>query len=167
MNFKLKKRKDGSLILILPIWFRIMFLFIAALLAAGIYAVGPGSIRQWIPILIMLACIAGALYEEKWIFDKSGNKIEYHSGIMFISRKKSYKLEEVEVFKITGDFHKANEGRLNRLRKKMIKFSLILNSGDVLDIDITTGRTVSIELREKAERIAAHCGVVLEVDVNN
>ena len=86
---------------------------------------------------------------------------------MFISRKKSYKLEEVEVFKITGEFHRENEGKLNRLRKKMVKFSLILNSGDVLDIDITTGRTVSIELKEKAERIAAYCGVGLEVDGNN
>lgn len=167
MNFKLKKRKDGSLILVMPVWFRIMFLFIAVLLAAGIFATEPGSTRQWIPILIMLACIAGSLYEEKWIFDKSSNKIEYHSGIMFISRKKSFKFEEVEVFKITGEFHSANEGKLNRLRKKMVKFSLILNSGDVLDIDITSGRTTSIELKEKAERIAAYCCVELEAIVNN
>ena len=48
----------------------------------------------------------------------------------------------------------------------MIKFSLILNSGQVLDIDITTGRTESIELKEKAERIAAYCGVQLTVDSN-
>lgn len=164
MSFILKKRKDGSLALTLPIWFRIIFLFIAFLLAAGIYATGPGSARQWIPILIMLACIAGSLYEEKWVFDKSGDKIEYHSGIILISRKKIYKIEEAEVFKITGDFHRTNEGKLNRLRKKMVKFSLILNSGDVLDIDITTGRTVSIELKGKAERIAAYCGVELEVD---
>ena len=164
MNFILKKRKDGSLSLVMPIWFRISFLFIVALLGAGIFASGHGSTRLWIPILIMIACTAGALYEEKWIFDRSRGEIDYVSGLMFISRKKSYKLEEADIFKVTGDFHLANEGKLSRLRKKMVKFSLILNSGQVLDI--ATGRTVSIELKKKAERIAAYCGVELEVDGN-
>ncbi len=164
MSFILKKRKDGTLSLVLPIWFRILFLFIAILLAAGIFTSGPGSSRAWIPILIMAACIAGALYEEKWTFNSPEGKIEYISGILFIGRKKSYALEEAEVFKITGDFHLGNERRLSRLRKKMVKFSLILSSGQVLDIDITTGRTESIELKEKAEHIAAYCGVQLSVD---
>lgn len=164
MNFTLKEKKNGSLCLVLPIWFRILFLFIAILLAAGIFASGSESARLWIPILLMAGCLAGALYEEKWTFNNLESKIEYVSGFMFLSRKKIFKLEEVETFKLTGDFPGEEDRGLSRLRKRMIKFSLILNSGQVLDIDITTGRTESIALKVKAERITAYCGIQLTVN---
>ena len=115
-------------------------------------------------MLIMTACIAGAFYEEKWTFNNIEGRIEYISGFTFINRKKSYDLEKVEVFKITGDFHSENEGKLNRLRKKMVKFSLVLNSGKVIDIDITTGKTESAALKTKSKRIAAYCGIKLSVN---
>ncbi len=164
MSFVLKEKKDGSLSLVLPVWFRILFLFIVVLLAAGVFVSGIGASGQWIPILIIIACIGGSLYEEKWIFNKSLNSIKYISGTMVISKKRIYKLEDIETFNITGEFQTDNEGKINRLRKKMVKFSLILKSGKVLDIDITTGKTESSELKEKAKKIAAYCGKELGVD---
>ena len=163
MSSILKDKKDGTLSLVLPIWFRILFLFIAILLAAGIFASGPGSARLWIPILLIAGCLTGALYEEKWTFNSLESKIEYVSGFMFLRRKKIFRLEEAETFKLTGDFPREEDRGLSRLKKRMIKFSLILNSGQVLDIDITTGRTESIALKVKAERIAAYCHIQLSV----
>lgn len=164
MNFILKEKKDGSLSLVLSIWFRLLFLFIALLLAAGVFVSGLGSERAWIPLLIIALCTAGSLYEEKWVFNKSTGKIEYTNGLILINKKISYNMEEAEILKISGDFHLENERRLSRLAKKMIKFSLILNSGQVLDIDIATGKAESIKLKEKAERIAAYCGIQLIVN---
>ncbi|RKX86460.1 MAG: hypothetical protein DRP58_04435 [Spirochaetes bacterium] len=164
MSFILKQKHDGSLILELPIWFRIIFLFIAVLLAAGVFVSGIHANSQWIPILIIIACIGGALYEEKWIFNKSENCISYISGTMLINRKKLYKFEDIEILNVTGKIHSDNEGKINRLRKNMAKFSMVLNSGKILDIDITTGKTDSAELKEKAQKIAAYCGIELAVD---
>ena len=161
MSFVLKKKRDGTLVLVLPIWFRMLFLFIVVLLAAGVFVSGITASGQWIPILIILMCSFGALYEEKWIFNKSLNSFTYISGTMFLNKKKIYKFEDIEIFNITGEFHTENEGRINRLRKKMVKFSLILKSGKVMDIDITTGKTESLKLKEKAQKIAAYCGAEL------
>lgn len=172
MSFILKYRKDGSLSLVLPIGFRFIFIIIAILLTAGIFASKPEISRQWIPILITAACIAGALYEEKWIFSTLDGRIEYISGIMFISKKKSFNITDAEIFKLSGNIAQDNSasdvkrGIFNRLQKKMVKFSLILKSGQVLDIDITTGRTDSIKLKEKAGRIAAFCQIELLADSN-
>jgi len=161
MSFVLKNRKDGSLRLVLPVWFRLMFLFIITLLSAGVFVSGIGAHGQWITIIIILACIGGAFYEEKWIFNKSKNTICYISGTLVINKKKIYKFDNIENFKISGEFHSENEGKLNRLRKKMAKFSLIFKSGEVMDIDITTGKTTSEELIIKAKKIANYCGIQL------
>lgn len=164
MSFVLKEKRDGILALVLPLWFRLLFLFIIVLLAAGVFVSGPGASGLWIPILIILACLGGALYEEKWIFNNLEKNIEYTSGIMVVNKRKIYKFEDIEQFNITGEFHTENEGRINRLRKKMVKFSIILKSGKVLDIDITSGKTQSAELKEKAKKIAAYCGIEISVD---
>jgi hypothetical protein len=163
MSFVLKEKRDGTLVLVLPIWFRFLFLFIVLLLTAGVIVSGIGASGQWVPILIILICIVGALYEEKWIFDKSLNSFAYISGTVILNKKKTYKIKEIEIFNITGEFHTENEGKINRIRKKMVKFSMVLNSGKVLDIDITTGKTNSAELKEKAQKIAAYCGVELAI----
>ena len=164
MSFSLKEKKDGTLNLVLPVWFRILFLFIAILIAGGIITSGIWASGQWIAFLIFSACIAGGLYEEKWIFNKSTGKIVYIFGLIFINKKTKYKIEEAEIFKITGESHTGKEGKLNRIRKKMIKFSLILKNGKVLDIDIITGRTNSSDLTENAQKIAAYCGKELAID---
>ncbi len=161
MSFVLKTGKDGSLSLVLPVWFRLLFLFIVILLSAGVFVSGIGAHGQWFPILIIIICIAGALYEEKWIFNKSKNTIYYISGTLVINKKKIYKFDNIENFKISGEFHSENEGKLNHLRKKMVKFSLIFKSGEVMDIDITTGKTTSEELISKAKKIANYCEIQL------
>ena len=164
MSFVLKKKRDGTLVLVLPIWFRMLFSFIVVLLAAGVFVSGIAARGQWIPILLIIACIAGAIYEEKWVFNKLQNSIEYITGTMLINKKKIYKIEDIEIFNITGEFHTEKEGKINRIRKKMVKFSIVLKTGKVLDIDITTGKTESSELREKAKKIAAYCGIELAID---
>ena len=159
MSFVLKKRTDGTLILVLPIWFRLLFLFIAILLAAGIYVSSFNVSRQWIPILIIAICLAAALYEEKWIFNKAEKNIEYIIGIMVINKKTIYKFQDIENFFISGEIHSEKEGKLNRLRKKMVNFSLILKSGKVMDIDISSGKTTNEELINRAKKIANYCEI--------
>ncbi|MCD6396370.1 MAG: hypothetical protein J7L71_02405 [Spirochaetaceae bacterium] len=166
MSFLLKKTRNGSLSLVLPVWFRILFLFIVIILSAGIFVSDISTSGQWIPILIIIVCITGALYEEKWIFNKSKNTICYISGTLVINKKKIYKFDNIENFKISGEFHSENEGKLNRLRKKMAKFSLIFKSGEVMDIDITTGKTTSEELIIKAKKIANYCGIQLTENID-
>jgi hypothetical protein len=163
MSFILKEKRDGTLVLVLPVWFRVLFLFIVLLLAAGVIVSGPGASGQWLPVLIILACTWGALYEERWNFNKEKSKIEYVTGIVILNKKKIYSLKDSVIFKVSGDFQESTEGKLGRLKKRMVKFSLILNSGEVLDIDIVTGKTGSEELREKAKKIADYCEIQLEI----
>jgi len=161
MSFVLKTRNDGSLSLVLPVWFRLLFLFIVILLSAGIFVSGFGVHGQWIPILIIIICIAGALYEEKWNFNGAEKNIEYIFGIMVINKKTIYKFQDIENFFISGEIHSEKEGKFNRLRKKMLKFSLILKSGKVMDIDISTGKTTNEELINRAKKITNYCEIQL------
>lgn len=166
MNFVLKEKGDGSLVLVLPVWFRFLFLFIVILLSAGVIVSGIRESGQWIPILIIIVCIWGAIYEEKWVFNNLNNNIEYISGTLIINRNKFYKFEDIEHFNISGDFHTEKEGKIIRFRKNMVKFSFILKSGNVMDVDIITGKKNSEELKEKAQKIADYCGVELSVNID-
>ncbi|MCF6336060.1 MAG: hypothetical protein L3J12_09990, partial [Spirochaetales bacterium] len=91
MNLILKKTKDSSLKLVLPVWFRGIFLFIALLLGAGLF-ISSGNSRLWLPAILILGSLMGSLYEEKWIFSKALNKIEYKAGLVILNKKSSYKM---------------------------------------------------------------------------
>ncbi len=162
MNLILKEKRDGSLNLVLPLWFRGIFLFIAILLSAG-FITSSGSSNQWIPIILILGSLIGSLYEERWIFTEPRKIIEYRTGLLILNKKRFLNSEDLEGFVISGTFHLENENVVDKIRKTMIKFSLILKSGEVIDIEIVKGKSASEELRIKAETIAEYCGVQLTV----
>jgi len=163
MSFKLKEKLDGSLILVLPIWFRAFFLFIVVLLAAGIFVSGISISEQWVPILIILACMGGALYDEKWIFNKKENRIEYSSGTLLYSKKKIFKLNEVDTFIFTGNLREQSSNLSGHLIKSIVNFSLILKTGKVLNIDNSSDRVGRIELKIIADRVSEYCKIQLSV----
>jgi len=166
MSFVLKEKGDGSLVLALPVWFRILFLFIVVLLSAGVVVSGIGASGQWIPILIIIVCIWGALYEEKWVFNKLDNNIEYIFGILFYKRRKTFILDEVDAFILTGNIRDDDKEYSGRLLKKIVSFSLILKSGKELNIDNSSDRVGCMELRTKADTISSYCKIRLEMNNN-
>jgi hypothetical protein len=166
MSFVLKKKRDGTLVLVLPVWFRILFLFIIVLLAAGVAVSGMGASGQWIPILIIIVCIVGALYEEKWVFNKLDNNIEYISGLLFYKRRKTFILDEVDAFILTGNLREDDKEFSGRLLKRIVSFSFILKSGKELNIDNSSDRVGCMELRTKADVISTYCEIKLEMNNN-
>jgi uncharacterized membrane protein len=163
MNFVLKEQENGPLSLVLPIWFRILFIFIAVLLGTGIYASSPENNKQWIPILLTVGCIAGAFYNEKWIFHKNEGTIVHSSGILFITKKRIVDFKDVDSFILSGDTRIEKRAHLSRPKKKMAKHSLIMKSGEIYNIDILSGKTDVLELLVKAEKIASYCNIKLTV----
>ena len=166
MSFVLKTRKDGSLSLVLPVWFRLLFLFIVILLSAGVFVSGFNIPRQWVPILIIAICLAAALYEERWVFNVQMSKIEYSSGLLFYTGKKTYRFDEVDTFILTGNLREDDREFSGQLLKRIVNFSLILKSGKVLNIDNSSDRTGRMELRIKADTISSYCKIKLEMNNN-
>ncbi len=79
-------------------WFRILFLAFAAIIAVGIYSTASegmdGSFA--VPFIITAFCIAAALYEESWTFDRENKNVEYKHGLIFLNRKISMPFNEIE-----------------------------------------------------------------------
>ena len=79
-------------------WFRILFLFLAAIVITGIFAVssdGSGA-NLVLPAVIAAVCIIAALYEESWIFDREKRIIVSRYGLLFLRRKKVWSFAEIE-----------------------------------------------------------------------
>ena len=162
MNFILRQKKDGSLYLELPVWFRLMFLFIAVLIAAGVFAADSARGGILIPIILTAACLVGSVYEEKWIFSADNGTIRYLSGLVFLYRKKEFRTADTEALLLSGEPDAEGKGLHQRFRRNMIKFSLQMKSGERHSIDFSTGRTANGDLEKKAQKISSYTGIPLE-----
>lgn len=103
LNLILRRKNDNVMIFSPAPWFRILFLFLTAIITTGIITVSSddSSGNFILPIIIAVLCIAAALYEESWCFDKEKLIITSKSGFIFIHKTKIYSFAEVQNLKLT------------------------------------------------------------------
>ena len=167
MNLRLKEKVDGSLVFSLGILFRIILLVIAAVLVTGAILSAGSAVStstdgiSWFQMVLILLCTAGSLYEEKWLFSRTCSTIEHRSGFIFLSKKTVLNINDIESFELSSTLPIINASNTSKMKKQMVRFSLIPVSGQKININMVNGIPDAVELKLAADRISDYCGVKL------
>jgi hypothetical protein len=157
-------RKGEDRILLAPhIYFRLGFAFICAILLVGMRT-SPGEPLPVTGLIILTAAVLAVFYDERWIFDRNTQSIEFRWGLLFIYRKRVYRFSDVETF----TFITLQRGRVinpedetARSGARYTLFGLITRGGEKRSIEMIKSR-LAPGLRDKAELICDFCGLPLE-----
>lgn len=136
--------------------FRLVFGFLATILAVGISSSGTIGLVPTVALLIMMV---GALYQEYWIIDPNTRTVTARHGLMVLSRKRTWSFDEIEEVQYTqyragsvpgghrytppgaGDDDtqeiRSTMGRMTRgLRRHFLRYSLVTTEGDRVRIEM-------------------------------
>jgi hypothetical protein len=176
----LRKAGEGRLVYAIPAWYRAVMGVIAALVLASLFIAGgmPGVVG-W--VVIALVCF-GALYEERWTFDRAEASVTHRAGMVFWARKTCITTESIATFRLSpfirgsipgSESEKADkeaalalgrgdDSQKKRSPHKKAYLSIVMETADgsayLLNmIDARKGASI----REAARKIAEHCGTSL------
>jgi hypothetical protein len=91
-------RAGGALVYSIPLWYRLVMAFLAALIVAAFAVEGsPPGLVAWIVFAVI--ALAG-LYEERWTFDPKGGGIVNRAGLVVAAKSRVLRVEEVERFRL-------------------------------------------------------------------
>jgi hypothetical protein len=89
----LRKRKDGSLVLDFPIWFRVALAIIAAVMTALMI----WSRRIFVlPLVFAVVTALGALYTQGFLVHPERGVVTRRHGLVFLAQSTSYPISTVE-----------------------------------------------------------------------
>ena len=168
INLKLFRKSDSVLVLTPHPIFRILFGVICVALMTGIY-LNPGEKIPVIGIILILISIISVFYEERWIFDRKAEIIEYRFGLIFFYKKEKIAFDEIDEFNYSesttlrhdkpesGVSQISRSGFLNGRPVRYSVFSLITGNGKVRNIEVLKSRS-GTGLMDKGKETAAFCG---------
>ncbi|MEX2442029.1 MAG: hypothetical protein WD492_00380 [Alkalispirochaeta sp.] len=158
LEIRLKPRTspDGSVVLELGIGFRIVFGFLATIMAVGIGSSGTVGI---VPAVALVIMVIGALYQEQWVLDPHAETVTARHGLMLLSRKRTWPFDQIEEVQYTqyragsvpggtqqpppglGDTDaqeiSSTMGRMTRgLRRHFLRYSLVTRDGGRIRIEM-------------------------------
>jgi hypothetical protein len=177
----LRERRDGALVASVPIAYRIAA---ASALVALSCALLPGPAPPGALGWIVLGLVALAtLYEERWVFDPSSGRVSHRVGLLVLARKRSIALGDLARVRVApfvrgtvpGSADESSEnaaalsgariddsGRKRALFKRHYLCILLeTDDGSLYFVDAGSARKGD-DIRARAARIAAACGVSLE-----
>jgi hypothetical protein len=158
LHFQLKETAPNRIELVLPVWFRILFLIIAGALIFGMF---NESKVYAVPFIIAVVALLSGLYNEHWIFDRNQQEVESHFGLIFFYRTKHYPFDEIESFRLQqyekGHVPSRHSEEDKHSRRMMMILTLKLTDGRRLNIETTSGSQVD-EFRHRANQLADFCG---------
>jgi hypothetical protein len=163
LHFQLRETSPNRRELVLPVWFRILFLIIAGALIFGMF--NEGRVYA-VPFIIALVALLSGLYNEHWVFDRDQEQVESHFGLIFLYRTKRYAFDEIESFRLQQyekgrvSSRQSEEDKHNR--RMMMILTLKLTDGRRLNIETTSGSQVE-EFRLRSNQLAEFCGKPLRV----
>jgi hypothetical protein len=150
---------------------RIVFLVTLLVVILSIASVPEGSFLSRFnafSLALIAVCLFGALYVQRWVFDKKSNLFEKNVGILFLYRREKEPLDSLQ--KIV--FHEASGGtdespRLVGLTSRRIAIlSVVDRDSRAFKLDSARGGSVR-ELRRSAERLCSFCAIPLESEADN
>jgi hypothetical protein len=98
VTLSLKLKNKDRLELCLSPRSRIILAFFFVLSCLVLFSGDPSSGKvsiNLLPLLLVIVTGLGALYEERWIFDRKRSLFENHFGLIFLSRKRRTSLDEL------------------------------------------------------------------------
>lgn len=105
LNLIIRRKSDDIMIYSPAPWFRIIFLLLLAVLAAGLIAVTGDESESGnlvVPIIVGVVCFIAAFYEESWTFDRKKRIVLSKFGLIFLNRKKLYSFAEIQDIELSG-----------------------------------------------------------------
>ncbi len=164
-RLSLKEKMDGTLVLAFPLALRLLLGAIAALVAAAFLLGAPeGTVRQLsrrdiLPLVILALTLLGALYVERWVFDRPGRRVIYQIGLLPLRRTRVYPLSELRAVELhlSGGPSSAG-GRGRPVLRAVLTLSLRGRDGSVHRLE-----TYRLHAKSRASatavRIAEACGL--------
>ncbi len=146
--------------------FRIIFLVIALFIIVSVISASEGPILarfNGVSVFIVLVCLLGALYLERWIFDRKTNSFERNVGVLFLFSRKSVPLDTLEKVVIYEPGMKYSEKpKYSRMMsRKTALVSVVDKNGTFYKLDLMKGGSVG-QGRKIAESLAIFCEIPLE-----
>lgn len=134
--------------------FRVVFAVIAVFLIV--------SVRQLnVVVGIFLALsVFGALYLERWIFDKDANLFEKNVGILFLHTRKRLPLDRLQrvVLREVGPAHHERPRMVRAISRAAAILSVVDCDGKSYGLDMVKGTSLQ-EIRKSAAKLAGFCGI--------
>ena len=134
--------------------FRLVFAAIALVLVV--------SVRQpsVVVMVFLVLSVFGALYLERWIFDKEANLFEKNVGILFLHTRKQLPLDRLErvVLREVGPSHRERPRMVRAMSRAAAIFSVVDHDGTSYGLDMVKGASLK-EIRSSAEKLAKFCEI--------
>ena len=162
----LKEKGNGRMTYTTPVSFRVVFVVVAAVIFLSVAAapVGPLPARFGVvPLVLIGLCLFGALYLDRWTFDKTANLFLQEVGILVVHARRKRPLDSLQKVVLFERVPGAG-GRPSVLGPRMkgtCLLSVVDRDGRVYRLNMARGggtRAVQVY----AERLAAFCSIPLE-----
>lgn len=153
-NPVLKEVSADRLVYSTSVSFRIVFAVIAVFLAA---AVRQPSV---IIIIIIGACLFGALFLERWVFDKNQNVFEKNVGILVLYTRKRQPLDNLDkvLLREAGLSYSDRPKMMKAISRRTAILSVVDGNGTVHGLDMVKGSSIK-EIRASGTRLADFCNI--------
>ncbi len=145
------KKADGSIVISVPLLLRLGMVALAVILFASA-TLTPETGKGFSPGLLVALLIAllGALYEERWTFDRPRTTVQFRFGLVFLARRVRVPFNQVEALaverfvkgKIPGAVEDTGPGTSNHERRAYYSLVLYLANGGRLVVETVKGRNL-------------------------
>ena len=156
-NPVLRKVTDRRLVYSTSLGFRIVFAAIAIFLIV--------SMRQpnVVVIIFLALSLFGALYLERWVFDKDANVFEKNVGLLFLHTRKKLPLDRLQrvVLREVGPAHHERPRMVRAISRATAILSVLDRDGKSYGLDMVKGASLR-EIRDSAAKLAEFCDIPFE-----
>ena len=138
--------------------FRVVFAIIAGFLIFSSQG-QPGII---LIILIALSAL-GALYLERWVFDREANLFEKNVGLLFLHTRKQQPLDHLDkiVLREVGPSYQDRPRMMKAVSRQAAILAIVDQSGTNHGLDMIKGSSLR-EARDSAQKLAKFCDIPFE-----
>ena len=156
-NPVLREVSQRRLVYSTSIGFRLVFAAIAVFLII--------SVRQpnVVVIIFLALSVFGALYLERWVFDKDANLFEKNVGVLFLHTRKKMPLDRLQrvVLREVGPAHHERPRMVRAISRASAILSVVDRDGNTYGLDMIKGASLR-EIRNSAVKLAKFCGIPFE-----
>lgn len=161
---KEKDRLELSLSLVSRLILAFFFVLSCLVLVSSILS-NAGTASNTLPVILFVVTGLSALYDDRWIFDRRGNRLENRFGLLVLCRKRSTPLDEmirVELDVFTkGQIFAApsSVGLLKKpQRQRIVRLSVVDKQGNVYVLDTAKAHRIEA-FRSNGRKIAEFCNI--------
>lgn len=156
-NPVLREVSERRLVYSTSVTFRVVFAAIAVFLIV--------SMRQpnVIAVIFLALSVFGALYLERWVFDKERNLFEKNVGLLFLHTRKRLPLDRLQrvVLREVGPAHHERPRMVRAISRAAAILSVVDRDGKSYGLDMVKGSSLQ-ETRNSAVKLARFCGIPFE-----